>query len=262
MSDDSEVKTNQSPGDARGILEDFKKDTIIEFVCQNFPDEVSVEKLSHAKFKTVKSDVTDTVDELKQQLKDVAHLHGTELDEKTERMLNQIGRAFEMTDEQIGEQLDLFQQSAGHAEKREASGDGDGETGDDVDPAAAGDGEVIDVNGEIDDSETVQELPPGDPELSDDEDDDTTDLERKLGDKLRKQCIDVLLDAGIETVSELLERFREGTVTDIPYVSDNRKENIWEALQEHDSEIDIVDVDFGDDDSTDDEGDSAASASG
>lgn len=155
---------NNSPADARDILSNFKKATIIEFVGQHMPDEVSVERMKHAEFRTIREDVEDSVKEIRQKLKDVAQIRGTELDEKTDRMLGQIGRAMEQTDEQIGVQLKMFQEAAGHAEKRtegEKTYDMNGgpETAEDV--AEGDDSEVIDVGGQIDADETKQ-LPDGD----------------------------------------------------------------------------------------------------
>jgi len=159
---DEEIKTNNSPSDAREILSDFKKDVIIEFVCQEHPDSVCVEKLSHAQFKTIHEDVEENVKELKKTLKDVAHIRGVEVDEKTDRMLGSIVRAFEQTDEQIGKQLDMFAGNGGGGSDDQTYDMGGGpETADDV--ADEQESEVIDVGGQIDADEPKQ-LPDGDGE--------------------------------------------------------------------------------------------------
>jgi DNA-binding transcriptional MerR regulator len=194
-----DIKTNTSPSDAREILDDYKSATVKEFVASEFPDSVSVEKLEHARLRRLKHDVGDSLDDIKQTLKDVAQLKGMELDTKTQARLEGAAQALENCDDQVADQIEMFNESE-VPEMRSPGG-----------------AEIIDVEAEIED-----DPPPLEDAL-------TAETLYKYGDLLR--------DAGITNALDLATEYSEGGLQYVNSVGPVAREKIGKDLYEYSSEV-------------------------
>lgn len=129
----SENETNQTASDARELLKSYNKSVVVEFVAQFCPELATQDRLSKAKFRDLRKDVNDNVEELREKLEDVATLHGIELDDDTVEAFGEIRQTLADADDQLDEQLELFAEAP---DPEEAHAD------DNV--------EEVDVEGEID----------------------------------------------------------------------------------------------------------------